>query len=131
MSEQLGPRVYGDNESEVFLGRDVTTHRNLSNATAEQVDGEITRIIEEQYGRARKIIDENRDKVEAMARALMDWETLEADQIEQIMEGREPRAPAPSDGDSSSKTGGGDHPPTSGEHAEIKPKMDTPASNSA
>ena len=131
MSDQLGPRVYGDNESEVFLGRDVTTHRNLSNATAEQVDGEITRIIEEQYGRARKIIDEHREKVEIMARALMDWETLESDQISQIMEGKEPRPPAPSGDDASSTASGDKHPPTSDDHSKIKPNMDTPASDSA
>ncbi|MBL09922.1 MAG: cell division protein FtsH [Acidiferrobacteraceae bacterium] len=129
MSDQLGPRVYGDNESEVFLGRDVTTHRNLSNATAEQVDAEITRIIEEQYGRARKIIEENRDKVEVMTKALIDWETLESDQISQIMDGKQPRPPAPNSEDSSS-TGGGDHPPASGAQAEIKPKMDSPAGDS-
>ena len=130
MSDQLGPRVYGDNESEVFLGRDVTTHRNLSNATAEQVDGEITRIIEEQYGRARKIIEENQDKVEVMTKALIDWETLEADQINQIMDGEQPRPPAPNGEDSSSAAGGGDHPPASGNQAEIKPKMDSPAGDS-
>ena len=131
MSDQLGPRVYGDNESQVFLGRDVTTHRNLSNATAEQVDGEITRIIEEQYGRARKIIDENKEKVEIMARALMDWETLESDQINQIMEGKDPRPPTPS-GDGTSSTASGDkHPPTSDDHSKIKPNMDAPASDSA
>ena len=129
MSDQLGPRVYGENESEVFLGRDVTTRRNLSNATAEQVDAEITRIIDEQYGRARQIIDENRDKVETMAKALLDWETLESDQISQIMEGQVPRPPAPPDDTSSS--GGQSEPPASDDTVEIKPKMDSPASDSA
>ena len=129
MSDQLGPRVYGDNESEVFLGRDVTTHRNLSNATAEQVDAEITRIIEEQYGRARKIIEENRDKVEVMTKALIDWETLESDQINQIMDGEQPKPPAPNS-ESPSSTGDGDHPPASGNQTEIKPKMDSPAGDS-
>jgi cell division protease FtsH len=129
MSEQLGPRVYGDNESEVFLGRDVTTHRNLSNATAEQVDSEITRIIGEQYDRARRIVDEYRDKVEIMAKALLDWETLESDQITQIMEGHAPRPPAPSD--DIAPSGGQSEPPASDDPVEIKPKMDSPASDSA
>jgi len=129
MSDQLGPRVYGENESEVFLGRDVTTRRNLSNATAEQVDAEITRIIDEQYGRARQIIDENRDKVEIMAKALLDWETLESDQITQIMEGQAPRPPAPSD--DTAPSGGQSEPPASDDPVEIKPKMDSPASDSA
>ena len=91
MSDSLGTRVYGDNQSEVFLGRDVTTHRNLSPAVAEQVDTEITRIIDEQYARARKIIENNRDKIEMMAKALIEWETLESDQIDDIMGGRPPR----------------------------------------
>jgi cell division protease FtsH len=129
MSDRLGPRVYGDNESEVFLGRDVTTHRNLSNATAEQVDSEITRIIGEQYDRARRIVDEYRDKVEIMAKALLDWETLESDQITQIMEGQAPRPPAPSD--DSAPSGGQSEPPASDDPVEIKPKMDSPASDSA
>ena len=129
MSDQLGPRVYGENESEVFLGRDVTTRRNLSNATAEQVDAEISRIIDEQYGRARQIIDQNRDKVETMAKALLDWETLESDQISQIMEGQVPRPPAPPDDTASS--GGQSEPPASDDAVKIKPKMDSPASDSA
>ena len=128
MSDQLGPRVYGDNESEVYLGRDVTTHRNLSNATAEQVDTEITRIIEEQYHRARKIIEENRDKVEIMAKALMDWETLESDQITQIMEGQDVRTPTPPN--ESEASGGGEGPPTSDDAIDLRPKMDSPASDS-
>jgi len=129
MSDQLGPRVYGENESEVFLGRDVTTRRNLSNATAEQVDAEISRIIDEQYCRARQIIDENRDKVETMAKALLDWETLESDQISQIMEGQVPRPPAPADDTASS--GGQSEPPALDDAVKIKPKMDSPASDSA
>jgi len=128
MSDQLGPRVYGDNESEVFLGRDVMNRRNMSNATAEKVDGEITQIIADQYDRARTIIDDNRDKIEIMAKSLMDWETLESDQISQIMEGKEPRPPAPS-GDPASSGGKSDL-PISGDHTENKPKMDSPASDS-
>ena len=107
----------------------MTTHRNLSDATAEQVDAEISRIINEEYGRARQIIDQNRDKVEIMAKALLDWETLESDQISQIMEGQVPRPPAPPDDTSSS--GGQSAPPASDETVKIKPKMDSPASDSA
>ena len=77
-------------QSEVFLGRDVTTHRNLSDDTAEKVDDEVTRIVEDQYSRAHTILEEQRDKVETMARALMEWETLDSDQIEDVMSGREP-----------------------------------------
>src|SRR5690606_27340969 len=96
MSEALGPMVYAENEGEVFLGRSVTTHKNVSEATMQKVDAEIRRIIDEQYALARKILSENRDKVEAMTAALLEWETIDVEQIKDIMEGRPPRPPKPS-----------------------------------
>ena len=93
MSDALGPMVYGENEGEVFRGRSVTTHKNVSEATMQKVDAEIRRIIDEQYGLARKILEENRDKVEAMAQALLELETIDADQIDDIMAGQPPRPP--------------------------------------
>lgn len=93
MSDALGPMVYGENEGEVFLGRSVTTHKNLSEETMRQVDAEIRRIINEQYALARKLLEENRDKVEAMTAALLEWETIDADQINDIMDGKAPRLP--------------------------------------
>ena len=93
MSDVLGPMVYGENEGEVFLGRSVTTHKNMSEATMQKVDLEIRRIIDEQYGLARKLLEENRDKVEAMTKALMELETIDADQIDDIMAGKPPRPP--------------------------------------
>ncbi len=95
MSEALGPMVYGENEGEVFLGRSITTHKNLSDVTLQQVDKEIRRILDEQYAQAKKILEEKRSVVEAMTQALMDWETLDADQLKDIMEGRPPRPPRP------------------------------------
>src|SRR5690606_25340102 len=95
MSDVLGPMVYGENEGEVFLGRSVTTHKSVSEATMQQVDAEIRRIIDEQYALARKLIEENRDKVEAMAKALLEYETIDADQINDIMAGLPPRPPKP------------------------------------
>jgi cell division protease FtsH len=95
MSEAMGPMVYGDNEGEVFIGRSITTHKNLSDATMQKVDQEIRRIIDEQYALARRLLDENRDKVEAMTKALLEWETLDAEQIGDIMAGRPPRPPKP------------------------------------
>jgi cell division protease FtsH len=95
MSDTMGPMVYGENEGEVFLGRSVTTHKNMSEATLQKVDSEIRRIIDEQYARARKLIEDNRDKVELMAKTLLEWETIDADQIGDIMEGRPPRPPKP------------------------------------
>ncbi len=95
MSEALGPMVYGEEEGEIFLGRSITTHKNVSEATMQKVDAEVRRIIDEQYARARKLIEENRDKIEAMAQALLKWETIDAEQIDDIMAGREPRPPKP------------------------------------
>jgi cell division protease FtsH len=95
MSDAPGPMVYGENEGEVFLGRSITTHKNVSETTMQKVDGEIRRIIDQQYDLARRLIEENRDKVEMMAQALLEWETLDADQINDIMEGRAPRPPKP------------------------------------
>jgi len=95
MSDALGPMVYGENEGEVFLGRSVTTHKNVSEVTMQKVDQEIRRIIDEQYALARRLIEENRDKVEVMAAALLEWETLDSDQLNDIMEGKPPRDPKP------------------------------------
>jgi cell division protease FtsH len=95
MSDSLGPMVYGDNEGEVFLGRSITTHKNVSEATLQKVDAEIRRIIDEQYTVARRIVEANREKVEAMALALLEFETLDADQIGDIMAGLPPRPPKP------------------------------------
>jgi len=95
MSDSLGPMVYGEEEGEVFLGRSVTTHKNMSEASLQKVDAEIRRILDEQYARARKLLEDNRDKVEAMTAALLELETIDADQINDIMEGKPPRPPKP------------------------------------
>ncbi len=95
MTDALGPMVYGENEGEVFLGRSVTTHQNMSEETLKAVDKEVRAIIDMQYTLARRILDENRDKVEVMAKALLEWETIDADQINDIMAGRPPRPPKP------------------------------------
>ena len=96
MSESLGPMVYGEEEGEIFLGRSVTTHKNMSEATMQKVDAEIRRMLDEQYARARRLLEENRDKVEAMTAALLELETIDADQINDIMAGLPPRPPKPS-----------------------------------
>jgi len=95
MSDALGPMVYGENDGEVFLGRSITTHKNVSEVTMQKVDQEIRRIIDEQYALARRLIEENSDKVEAMTKALLEWETLDSDQLNDIMEGKAPREPKP------------------------------------
>jgi len=96
MSDSLGPMVYGEEEGEIFLGRSVTTHKNMSESTMQKVDVEIRRVLDEQYARARKLLEDNRDKVEAMTAALLEMETIDADQINDIMAGLPPRPPKPS-----------------------------------
>jgi cell division protease FtsH len=93
MSDALGPMVYAENEGEVFLGRSVTKTTNISEQTMQKVDLEVRRIIDEQYALARKLIEDHSEKMHAMAKALLEWETIDAEQIDDIMAGREPRPP--------------------------------------
>ncbi len=95
MSDALGPMIYGENEGEIFLGRSITTHKNVSEATMQKVDQEIRRVIDEQYSLSRQLLEQNRDKVEAMAKALLEYETIDSDQINDIMAGLPPRPPKP------------------------------------
>jgi cell division protease FtsH len=85
--------VYAENEGEVFLGRSVTKTTNMSEQTMQKVDSEVRRIIDQQYTLARKLIEENQDKMHAMAKALLEWETIDSEQIDDIMAGKEPRPP--------------------------------------
>ena len=93
MSESLGTMVYVDTESESIFGRNST--KTVSELTQQKVDFEIRSLIDSQYALARSILENNRDKVEAMVVALLEWETVDADQINDIMDGRPPRAPLP------------------------------------
>ena len=110
MTEALGPMVYAENEGEVFLGRSVTKTTNMSESTMQKVDAEVRRIIDEQYSLARRLIEDNADKMHAMAKALLEWETIDSDQLDDIMAGRPPRPPkdwtprTPSSGDGSGGT---------------------------
>jgi cell division protease FtsH len=85
--------VYAENEGEVFLGRSVTKTTNISEQTMQKVDAEVRRIIDEQYALARRLIEEHSDKMHAMAKALLDWETIDAEQLDDIMAGKPPRPP--------------------------------------
>lgn len=93
MSKALGPMVYAENEEEVFLGRSVTKTTNISEETMQKVDAEVRRIIDEQYALARRLIEENSDKMHAMANALLEWETIDSEQLDDIMAGRQPKPP--------------------------------------
>ena len=93
MTDALGPMVYAENEGEVFLGRSVTKTTNMSEQTMQKVDAEVRRIIDQQYKLARELIEQHSDKMHAMAKALLEWETIDADQIDDIMAGKPPRPP--------------------------------------
>lgn len=93
MSDSMGVMVYAENEGDPFLGRSLTRTSHISEETMRAVDNEIRHILEEQYTTARKLIEDNADKVEAMAQALLKWETIDADQIDDIMAGKPPREP--------------------------------------
>ncbi|MES2324656.1 MAG: ATP-dependent zinc metalloprotease FtsH [Pseudomonadota bacterium] len=90
MSDSMGVMVYEDSENEGFFGGATKT---ISEATQQKVDAEIRAILDRQYALARRLLEENRDKVEKMTRALLEWETIDADQINDIMAGNDPRAP--------------------------------------
>ncbi|CAM4053025.1 ATP-dependent zinc metalloprotease FtsH [Kerstersia similis] len=129
MTESLGPMVYADNEGEVFLGRSVTKTTNMSEATMQKVDAEIRKIIDEQYAVARKILEDNRAKVEVMTKALLEWETIDFDQIEDIMAGRPPRPPHVPDAPKDSN--GNDAAPGAPSAGGAKPEEDDAAGSSA
>ena len=84
--------VYAEKEGEVFMGRSVTKTTKLSEATMQKVDAEVRRIIDEQYKLARQLIEDNSDKMHAMAKALLEWETIDMEQLNAIMAGQEPTA---------------------------------------
>ena len=91
MSDALGVMVYEDENQSGFFGN--VGSRTISEATQQKVDEEVRRILDEQYTVARNILENNKDMAHAMVKALMDWETIDRDQIRDIMEGREPQPP--------------------------------------
>ena len=93
LSEKMGPLSYGDEDGEVFLGHSVTQHKTVSDDTANSIDQEVRRIIDVNYERTVKLIKENMDKLHVMAKALVKYETLDTEQIDDIMAGDEPRPP--------------------------------------
>ena len=123
MSDSLGPRAYGESESESYFGGG----KNYSDETSLLIDKEVTRIIEEQYSRARKILEDGKAKVEVMAQALLEWETIDAKQIAAIMKGEKPEPPEdldlPSSGspsnDSNDQDGKAKSPKGSGDEPDV------------
>jgi len=93
LSERLGPLTYSEEDGEVFLGRSVTQHKQVSDVTIHAIDEEVRKIIDQNYRGAEKILRDNLDKLHAMADALIKYETIGEDQLQDIMAGREPRPP--------------------------------------
>ncbi len=94
LSDKLGPMTYGEEEDEVFLGRAVTQHKNVSNETARKIDEEVRDILDRAYARTKQLLTDNIDKLHVMAEALLQYETIDAHQIDEIMSGRVPGPPA-------------------------------------
>jgi len=94
LSEKLGPMTFSDDDGEVFLGRSVTQHKTVSDETAHVIDEEVRNIVSSNYARAKAILEGNIEKLHAMADALIEFETLDTDQIDDIMNGKSPRPPA-------------------------------------
>lgn len=110
MSDKLGTMVYADNDNDGFMSM---SSKSISEATQQKVDAEIKRILDEQYMVARKLIEKNKKKVEAMAKALLEYETIDSDQIDDLMAGKKVRPPKPTkDYDSKKPTSGGGSPGT-------------------
>ncbi len=121
LSEKMGPLMYDEVDEQVFLGRSAgQSHKALSGETAKMIDEEVRKIIDECYAKAQKLLEDNVDKLHAMARALMLYETIDAPQIDDIMAGREPREPADWSG-----TGSGTGTDSSGADTAKSPRADT------
>ena|SRR5690349_4229337 len=94
LSDKLGPLTYSEETGEVFLGRSVTQHKQVSDVTAHAIDEEVRRVIETNYTRAKGIVESNLDKLHTMAEALIKYETIDEEQLKDIMAGKVPKPPA-------------------------------------
>ncbi|HWN39949.1 MAG TPA: ATP-dependent zinc metalloprotease FtsH [Gammaproteobacteria bacterium] len=94
LSEKLGPLTYTEDDGEIFLGRSVTRHKQVSDVTAHAIDEEVRLLIDTCYGEAKRILEASRDKLDVMAAALLKYETIDELQIKDIMDGRDPKPPA-------------------------------------
>ncbi len=120
MSERLGPLMYGEENGEVFLGYSVTQHKVVSDGTAHIIDQEVRSLIDRNYSRSEQILKDNLAALHLMAESLIKYETLESEQIDDVMAGNEPRPPKGwNDNDSSRNTPRGND---DGKVVELKPK---------
>jgi len=127
LSDKLGPLSYGEDEGEVFLGHSVTQHKAISDDTANAIDEEIRSIINRNYQRSENILRENLDKLHLMAEALIKYETIDSNQITDILEGRPPRPPADWE-DTEPKSGSGLGSSTAGKDKPVDGAVGGPAS---
>ena len=111
LSERLGPLTYSEDDGEVFLGRSVTQHKQVSDDTANAIDEEVRSIIDRNYARAEEILKDNVDKLHVMAKALVKYETIDESQIKDIMAGKEPQPPEDWEDTSQSSSGQGPQEP--------------------
>jgi cell division protease FtsH len=116
LSDKLGPLTYSEDEQEVFLGHSVTQHKSVSDETSHLIDKEVRSVIDRNYERAKTILLEHMDQLHAMADALIKYETIDAAQIGDIMEGKPPRPPKQWSSDASSQ-----QPPGAGGEAAATP----------
>ncbi len=106
LSDRLGPLTYSEDDGEVFLGRSVTRHKNVSDETAHVIDEEIRSVVDRNYRRSDQLLRDHLDKLHNMADALIKYETIDSDQIDDIMAGKPPREPVDSSADSEPPTTG-------------------------
>jgi cell division protease FtsH len=129
LSEKMGPLLYADDENEVFLGRSVTQHKHMSDETARAIDQEVKLFIDRNYDRAKRILEENVDILHAMKDALMKYETIDADQIDDLMNRRDVREPRDWQQRNNNKSGDDDGKAEGSQPVSTsKPAGDTPAS---
>jgi cell division protease FtsH len=93
LSDEMGPIAYSEDEDEVFLGRSVTQHKSVSDDTARRIDEVVRGILDKAYARTTELLTANLDKLHTMAKLLLEYETIDAPQVDAIMEGREPPPP--------------------------------------
>ena len=127
LSERMGPLTYAEDEGEVFLGRSVTQHKNISDDTAQAIDEEVRRIIDDNYKKAEQLLDENVDILHSMADALMKYETLDADQVKDLMARTDVRKPKGWDDNNSDTPSGASGVKEESEDKNSKPDYGDPA----
>ena len=125
LSDRLGPLTYSEDEGEIFLGHSITRHKQVSDVTAHVIDEEIRTLIDACYEEAKRILEENKEKLHLMADALMKYETIDEEQISDIMAGREPSPPEDWD---DSEPGEADEVEPEAEKPKTKPPLGGPAS---